>query len=294
MKEAKDTLKEELKKVEFNVTEIIELAKRLDVVNITVEELSEAVDAYNDAEVVNTSADDEETKTMYIEGLDQSVEATPEVIERERKIKEDTDAEMQRYMNSLKTKQDEALNDAVEVAHVEALEEDAKRERSQAFALECAEASNAAEQAQDIAQLDAEEHAEDDQKLHTSIQANLDNVETLKTATKRADAYRELYIETHKQLLERQTPKARSRVSNLAVVTDELKSTNGSAARGEKARDAIAADAQKHMQITNITFDRRGKYKDWFICGTDADGQEFAQRLDAFKSKLKSAMNITK
>lgn len=308
MKEAKDALKEELKKIDFNVAEIIELAQRLDVVNITVEELSEAVDAYNAAPVVNKT--EEATATLYIEALDQTVDATPEVIERERKIKEETNNEMQKYLASLKKRSsndeeheeqdNEALDDAVEVAHVEAIEEDAKRTRIAQFAIECAQASQEAEEAQDAALIDAEqqntteEHtATQSNKLHTpELSLIIDTTDELDEA-QRAEEYKRLFVDAYTKLHAKKQTKTRGRVSNLAVVNTELKSNAGTA-RGEAARIKVGEDAMAHMNCHSITFERRGKYADWYISGVDADGEKFTQRLDAFKKTLKNVMESTK
>ncbi len=57
-------------------------------------------------------------------------------------------------------------------------------------------------------------------------------------------------------------------------------------ARGQAARDLVAEKATELLGLTEITFEQRGKYKDWYIMGTDAEGEAFEQRLDVFKKKL--------
>ncbi|AUR85821.1 SprT-like family protein [Vibrio phage 1.081.O._10N.286.52.C2] len=54
--------------------------------------------------------------------------------------------------------------------------------------------------------------------------------------------------------------------------------------RGEAGRLEIAAQAAAILNFTNISFDRRGKYQDWYINAT-VNGAEFNQRLDTFKKK---------
>ncbi|AAQ64264.1 hypothetical protein KVP40.0195 [Vibrio phage KVP40] len=57
-------------------------------------------------------------------------------------------------------------------------------------------------------------------------------------------------------------------------------------ARGAAARELVAEKATEVTGLTDITFEQRGKYKDWYIMGTDAEGEAFEQRLDVFKKKL--------
>ncbi|WZW26972.1 hypothetical protein [Vibrio phage TCU_VP02_YC] len=57
-------------------------------------------------------------------------------------------------------------------------------------------------------------------------------------------------------------------------------------ARGAAARELVAEKATEVLGLTDITFEQRGKYKDWYIMGTDAEGEAFEQRLDVFKKKL--------
>ncbi|EML0280460.1 hypothetical protein V9652_000375 [Vibrio alginolyticus] len=129
--------------------------------------------------------------------------------------------------------------------------------------------------------------------LPEAIQSAINEIEAMSTTEARLNAYKSFYIETHQKLIEATTPKRRSRVSNLAVVSNEIKST-ASAQRGEEARQQIEKDAMKYMGMANITFDRRGKYKDWYISATDEHGEEMCQRLDAFKKTLQKVIEVAK
>lgn len=55
-------------------------------------------------------------------------------------------------------------------------------------------------------------------------------------------------------------------------------------ARGEAARTQIAAKAIATLDFTDVSFEQRGKYKDWYILAT-VKGEKFEQRLDSFKKK---------
>ncbi|CAM0043861.1 hypothetical protein VPHF86_0090 [Vibrio phage F86] len=55
-------------------------------------------------------------------------------------------------------------------------------------------------------------------------------------------------------------------------------------ARGEAARREIEAHVTATMGFSNVSFEQRGKYKDWYITAT-VNGNMFEQRLDAFKKK---------
>ncbi|AUR85953.1 coil containing protein [Vibrio phage 1.081.O._10N.286.52.C2] len=61
------------------------------------------------------------------------------------------------------------------------------------------------------------------------------------------------------------------------------------ASKAVLARQEIRKIAEDISGMTNVHFETRGKYKDWFIVATDSDGKEFTQRLDVFRKKLRSA-----
>ncbi|AGB06876.1 hypothetical protein [Vibrio phage VH7D] len=67
------------------------------------------------------------------------------------------------------------------------------------------------------------------------------------------------------------------------VKAEAPKKTN---VRGQAARELVAEKATEILGMTDITFEQRGKYKDWYIMSNDAEGNAFEQRLDVFKKKL--------
>lgn len=69
------------------------------------------------------------------------------------------------------------------------------------------------------------------------------------------------------------------------VTTSSPKKTTN--VRGEESRNKIAEVANKQFSMTEIEFEKRGKYNDWYIIAIDASGDSFVQRLDVFKKKLK-------
>ncbi len=69
-------------------------------------------------------------------------------------------------------------------------------------------------------------------------------------------------------------------------VTEAPKATN---LRGAASREQVKTLAEDNLQMSAITFEQRGKYKDWYIMSADVEGNEFEQRLDVFKKSLRKA-----
>jgi hypothetical protein len=58
--------------------------------------------------------------------------------------------------------------------------------------------------------------------------------------------------------------------------------------RGSAAREEVQAIAETMLSLSDVSFEQRGKYNDWFIMSKDASGDNFEQRLDVFKKKLRA------
>ncbi|AJT60896.1 hypothetical protein AVU32_gp055 [Vibrio phage ValKK3] len=95
------------------------------------------------------------------------------------------------------------------------------------------------------------------------------------------------FVGQYEELVAKVTaPKVEKAVEPKAKAVEKTEAPKKTNVRGQAARDLVAEKAIEILGMTDITFEQRGKYKDWYIMSNDSEGNAFEQRLDVFKKKL--------